>query len=102
MEQEMMNLMNRVLMHRYYPFYLSLPNNREMAMKLHELGYINDENGQPTEVAQKFFDNLFEENKNILMRELRQLGGNPNKVTYNQLSTILDFPLDTFFCIISS
>ena len=92
-----MNLMHEVLTHRYYPFYLSLPNNREMAMKLHELGYFNDENGQPTEVAQKFFDDLFEENKNILMKELRKLGGNPNKVTYNQLSTILDFPLDTFF-----
>src|SRR3954466_269820 len=54
MEQEKMNLMHEVLTHRYYPFYLSLPNNREMAMKLHELGYINDGNGQPTEVAQKF------------------------------------------------
>ena len=95
MEQEKMELMHEVLTHRYYLGYLAHPSKREVAKRLHELKYFDDERGHATQFTQEYFDEMFEEKKYELIKEVKLLGRNPK--TYNQISKILDFPENTLY-----
>ncbi|AHN24218.1 hypothetical protein [Lysinibacillus varians] len=86
-------LLHELLKHRYGVFYFAHPKNREMALKLHDMGYFNDEIGQVTELGQEYFDNLY---LNVKERLLVELKNGKNK-TYNQISSSLGFEENTLY-----
>lgn len=89
-EQE---LLHELLKNRYQLFYLAHPRNRQTALKLHEMGYFNDEKGQVTEKGQEYFDNLYLNVKEKLLVELKKT----KNQTYNQISSILGFEENTLY-----
>lgn len=86
-------LLHELLKHRYGLFYFAQPNNRETALRLHEMGYFNDELGQVTEQGQEYFDNIYLNVKEKLLAELKS-GGNRN---YNKTSSLLGFEENTLY-----
>lgn len=88
-------LMHEVLINRYNLGYLA--RKRDLAHKLDELGYFNDETGQATEATQTYFDSLYEERKESILKEVNSVWRENQEVTYNQLSERLSFPANTFY-----
>ncbi|MEK4128557.1 hypothetical protein NYE67_02695 [Solibacillus sp. FSL W8-0474] len=89
-------ILHELLKHRYECyglFYLTQPNNREAALKLHEMGYYDDEIGQVTQLGQEYFDNLYLSVKESLLNELRKSKGK----TYNEISFKIGFKENTLY-----
>lgn len=97
-EEKIKDLMAELLAHFYGGgLYLVHPKNIQSAETLSDLGYYNLDNGQLTKDAKRYYDELFEKNRDIMMRNLRLSKRNREKITYRELSNRLGFPGESYY-----
>lgn len=97
-EEKIKGLMGELLAHFYGGgLYLVHPSKIQSAEMLSALSYYNMDNGQLTMDAKQYYDELFENQKDELMRILRLSKKNREKVTYRDVSDRLGYPAESFY-----